>query len=218
MRKYEAVIFDLDGTLLYTLEDLRDAINRTMSRFNFPTFSLEEVRQRVGYGLVRLMEGCVPGGHDAANFDEATASFMDDYTTHCNERTRPYDGIIEMLATLKEAGYALAIVSNKNDAAVGELCVRYFGNYVDLARGVVTGAKPKPAPDSVLSVLGELGIDRSRAIYVGDSDVDMMTAENAGMDYVLCAWGFKGRKFLESCDAAAIIDEPSELIGLIERV
>lgn len=212
MKQYDAVIFDLDGTLLNTLEDLTDAVNYVMRRYGFEEKSIEQVRSFVGNGIRKLMERCMPHGKEQENFEEIFQCFRSYYTDHCQEKTGPYPGIMELLAALSREGYKLAIVSNKNDKAVEALNESFFGAYISVAIGQNDQLRPKPAPDTVDMALKRLACSRERALYVGDSDVDKATADNAGMDCVSVAWGFRDRELLETLHPKAIIDEPEQLL------
>lgn len=217
MKKYDTVIFDLDGTLLNTLEDLADAVNFVMRSNGYEERTLEEVRHFVGNGIRRLMEQAVPESVVGEEFEKVFEEFRSFYTEHCQIKTRAYDGITELLENLKQKGYAMAIVSNKNHAAVCELNRIYFKAYIETAIGQKEGIRKKPAPDTVLQALKELGKDRDTAIYVGDSEVDFMTAQNAGMDCVLVTWGFRTPKELNGFYPKAFIEKPKELVLLLEN-
>ena len=215
MKRYKAVIFDLDGTLLNTLEDLTDAVNHVMRQFNYPEHTIEEIRSFVGNGIKLLIERSLPDGKDNPEFDKVFSEFKLYYTSHCQIKTRPYDGIMELIAALKEQGYKLAIVSNKNQSAVTELNNIYFSDYISTAIGEKEGVRKKPAPDTVIKALSELCISSDDAVYVGDSDVDRETAENSNMDCISVTWGFRDRKLLESLNPYAIIDKPAELLNYV---
>ena len=215
MKRYKAVIFDLDGTLLNTLEDLTDAVNHVMRQFNYPEHTIEEIRSFVGNGIKLLIERSLPYGKDNPEFDKVFSEFKSYYTSHCQIKTRPYDGIMELISSLKEQGYKLAIVSNKNQSAVTELNNIYFSDYISTAIGEKEGVRKKPAPDTVIKALSELGISSDDAVYVGDSDVDRETAKNSDMDCISVTWGFRERKLLESLKPYAIIDKPAELLNYV---
>ena len=182
--KYNTVIFDLDGTLLNTLEDLADATNHALQSYNMPLRTIDEVRRFVGNGVRMLMIRAVPQGEDNHRFEEVFACFKEYYGKHCNDKTRAYDGIMEMLAQLKNRGYAVAIVSNKIDSAVKELQKRYFDELISVAIGEREGVSRKPAPDTVLTALQELGRSVDEAVYVGDSDVDIMILVDSTEDTI----------------------------------
>lgn len=196
MKKYETVIFDLDGTLLNTLEDLSDAVNYALREMGMPERSLEEVRKFVGNGVRRLMELSVPEGFDNPAFEETFAKFKEYYGVHCNDKTRAYDGVLELIRELKNEGYALAIVSNKLDLAVKELSEIYFEGIIKVAIGEKEGVAKKPAPDTVYAALKALDMPAETAVYVGDSEVDVMTAKNSGLPCISVLWGFRDEAFL----------------------
>lgn len=207
------VIFDLDGTLLNTLDDLADSTNFALSKFNYPTRTIEEVRQFVGNGVAKLIERAIPEGKNNSNFEKCLAIFKENYAQNMYNKTAPYNGISDMLANLKSKGLKIAVVSNKFDLAVKELCQKYFNGYIDFAAGEneAAGIKKKPAPDTVLEVLKEFNLKPNEAIYVGDSDVDIMTAKNSDMPCISVTWGFRDEKFLLSYGATILIDSPDEI-------
>ena len=218
MRKYDTVIFDLDGTLLNTLEDLADAVNAVMRAHAYPERTLDEVRRFVGNGIRRLMEQAVPEDVEGDLFEQVFEEFRSYYTEHCQIKTRAYEGVMELLKMLAERDYVMAIVSNKNHAAVCELNEIYFKEFISVAIGQKDGIRKKPAPDTVWQALKELGKESSSAIYVGDSEVDFMTAENSGMDCVLVTWGFRTEEELVDCTPKAWIQSPEELLAVLETV
>ena len=203
----KAVIFDLDGTLLNTLDDLADSTNYALSRFGYPTRTIEEVRQFVGNGVAKLIERAIPKGKNNPNFEKCLAIFKENYAQNMYNKTAPYNGIIEMLSNLKSKGIKIAVVSNKFDLAVKELCKKYFEGFIDFAAGEneAQGIKKKPAPDTVISVLNEFNFAPEDAVYVGDSDVDIMTAKNSKMPCISVTWGFRDEKFLLENGATILI-------------
>ena len=217
MKKYDTVIFDLDGTLLNTLEDLADAVNFVMRKNHYPERTIEEVRCFVGNGIRRLMELAVPENVSEIEFEQVFEEFKSYYTKHCQIKTCAYDGIMPLLKCLYEKGYAMAIVSNKNHAAVCELNDIYFKDYIEVAIGQKDGIRKKPAPDTVVQALKELGKTKERAIYVGDSEVDFATAKNSGMDCVLVTWGFRTLEELKVFSPTAMIDQAEQLLEVLER-
>ncbi len=217
MRKYDTVIFDLDGTLLNTLEDLADAVNFVMKEHQYPERTLEEVRRFVGNGIRRLMELALPENLTDAQFELAFEEFKSYYTEHCQIKTCAYEGIMPLLKNLYEDGYAMAIVSNKNHAAVCELNEIYFKEYIEVAIGQKDGIRKKPAPDTVLQALKELGKEKENTIYVGDSEVDFATAENTGMDCALVTWGFRTVEELSKYEPKIFIDHPEELLNILKE-
>lgn len=214
--KISTVIFDLDGTLLDTLEDLKTAVNYALNFCNMPGRTLGEVRQFVGNGVKNLMIRAVPDGENNPDFEKAFATFKEYYGAHCNDATKAYDGIPELLQALKDGGYTLAIVSNKIDSAVQDLNSRYFPQ-VDAAIGDREGLRRKPEPDSVRLVLKELGKTREEAVYVGDSEVDLATARNAGLPCISVLWGFRDRDFLIGHGAEIFAETPGEIMAVLEE-
>lgn len=209
----KAVIFDLDGTLLNTLDDLADSTNYALSKFGYPTRTIDEVRQFVGNGVAKLIERAIPEGKNNPNFEKCLAIFKENYAQNMYNKTAPYNGIIEMLSNLKSKGIKIAVVSNKFDLAVKELCKKYFEGFIDFAAGEneAQGIKKKPAPDTVISVLNEFNFASEDAVYVGDSDVDIMTAKNSKMSCISVTWGFRDEKFLLENGATILINAPSEI-------
>ena len=219
-RRIKAVIFDLNGTLLDSLTDLHLSVNAAMEAHGFPSHSREEVCSYIGNGVYKLIERAIPEGADNVRFAETLEYFKEHYAEHMYDHTAAYEGIYEALDTLKAEGYRLAVVSNKFDAAVKELCARCFPEHIEVAIGEceAAGIKKKPAPDTVLAALRELGLERCEAVYVGDSDVDVHTAQNSGMECISVLWGFRGRDFLESEGARIFAENARELIGHILKM
>jgi phosphoglycolate phosphatase len=213
--KYTTIIFDLDGTLLNTLDDLVDSVNYVMTYLGFPGKSRREVRNYVGNGMRRLMELSLPQNVDPHQIEQAFSIYRDYYTEHCRVKTKPYGGILELLGTLKKSGYKMAIVSNKNDAAVRALRDIYFSEYIETAIGEKENIRKKPAPDTVLQALKELNSSKGETLYIGDSEVDKQTADNAGMQCVLVSWGFRDKEQLETLMPAGVIDSPLELLDFL---
>lgn len=215
MKAYDTVIFDLDGTLLNTLEDLADSVNYALAQAGMPFRSTEEVRRFVGNGVRRLMELSIPQGENNPRFEEIFSVFREHYFVHCNDKTEPYPHIMEMLEQLKERGYKLAIVSNKYYNAVQELRKLYFADYISVAIGEKEGIRKKPAPDTVQEALHALDSDESSAVYVGDSEVDIATAANAGMDCIAVTWGFRTREEQKRAGGKVFADDPMDILDLL---
>lgn len=217
MKKYDTVIFDLDGTLMDTLEDLANAVNEILRRNGYPVRTIEEVRRIVGNGLRQTLTLCLPQGTKEQVVDELLPDFASYYQEHCQEKTKPYDGIMDVLKTLHERGFKLAIVSNKRDEAVKTLNKECFQEYVKVAIGEneSAGIRKKPAPDTVYQALQELGSKKEQAVYVGDSEVDRATAENAGLPCISVEWGFRDREELEKLKPAWLISRPEELLEIL---
>ncbi|MCM1127376.1 MAG: HAD-IA family hydrolase [Lachnospiraceae bacterium] len=214
-KKYQAVIFDLDGTLLNTLEDLMNSVNYALKSCNMPERSYEEIRHFVGNGIERLLKLSVPGGTDNPQFERAFALFKEHYGKHCNDKTDLYPGIRELLDALRRDGFAMAIVSNKYYEGVQTLKEQYFKDYLDVAIGEREGIRKKPAPDTVLTALKELHVSKENAVYVGDSEVDIETAANVGMDCITVSWGFRTRKEQEEAGAKVFAESPMEVLGVL---
>lgn len=214
---YRAVIFDLDGTLLNTLEDLRDGVNYALGIRGYQERSLAEIRGFVGNGIGKLIERAVPEGTTEEECKKVLVDFRVYYTAHCRVKTRPYEGVMELLAKLKENGILMAIVSNKNDAAVKELAQYYFAEYIDVsvAIGEREGIQKKPAPDSVYEALRILGVEKEETVYVGDSDVDRATAKNAGLDCISVTWGFRDEEMLADLKPEYLVYEPKEIAEIV---
>ena len=211
---YSTYIFDLDGTLLDTLGDLAASVNYALRTYGMPERSLDEVRRFVGNGVRLLMERAVPDGADNPQFDTVFATFRQHYMEHSLDTTRPYEGIPEMLAALKARGCRLAVVSNKMMAATQELIRHFFPDTIEVAIGEheAEGIRKKPAPDTVFAALRQLGVGEEGAVYVGDSDVDIETAHNAGLPCISVLWGFRDREFLLQHGATAFVAAPDGLL------
>lgn len=218
MRKYDTVIFDLDGTLLNTLDDLADSVNCALALYDFPPRTIAEVRNFVGNGVARLMELSIPNGTDNSDYQTCLEEFRRHYAVNIQNKTKAYDGIPELLRELDKEGYKIAVVSNKFDTAVKELCSAFFGRFIKAAVGESAHVLKKPAPDAVFKALLELGSSTARAIYVGDSEVDAETAENAGLLFIGVTWGFRDRVVLEQKGAEHIIDKPCELLQILSDI
>ncbi len=210
----KTVIFDLDGTLLNTLEDLKEATNFALSKYNYPTRTLEEVRCFVGNGVRKLIERAVP--ENCQNVEECLAVFKQNYSEIMYNHTAPYNGILKILSDLKANGIKTGVVSNKFDSAVKELCKKYFADLIDIAIGQADDVPKKPAPDGVFKAMRELGADKSSTVYVGDSDVDVATAKNAKLPCIGVTWGFRDREYLKG--ANIIIDKPNEFIDAVKSL
>ena len=209
------IIFDMDGTVLDTLGDLTTSVNHVLSLFDMPERTIEEYRRFFGNGIRYALQCAVSEGTSEDVIDRMLPIFREYYDEHCLDSTRPYDGIIELMAALKYRGYRMAIVSNKIDSAVKELNDRFFSDYVDAAIGESAGIRRKPAPDTVFSAMEKLGSSMEECIYVGDSEVDHQTAVNAGIPCVSVLWGFRDRDFLEERGAGIFAYTPQELFDII---
>lgn len=211
MHKYKTYIFDLDGTLLSTLADLAASTNYALRTHHMPERSIDEVRRFVGNGVKKLMERAIPDGLKNPLFEETFATFRQHYMQHNLDTTQPYPGIMQLLEQLKAEGKNIAVVSNKFYAATRELCRHFFGDLVPVAIGEREDIRKKPAPDTVIEALRELGVDKEGAVYIGDSDVDIMTAKNSGMPCVSVLWGFRDKEFLLEHGATTLISQPEDM-------
>lgn len=212
---YTTYIFDLDGTLLDTLQDLADSVNYALRRHGMPTHSVDDIRRFVGNGVRRLMERAVPDGAANPQFDAVFATFRQYYMQHSLDTTRPYADIPELIHELKQRGCRLAVVSNKMMAATQELIAHFFPE-IDVAIGEneAAGIRKKPAPDTVLEALRQLTSPTGEVVYIGDSDVDIETAKNSGLPCISVLWGFRDRDFLTAHGATTFVETPLEILTL----
>ncbi len=213
MKDFETYIFDLDGTLLSTLNDLAASTNYALRWAGMPERSVEEIRMFVGNGVKLLMERAIPDGINNPKFEETYAKFREHYMEHNLDTTRPYDGIPELLRELKGRGKKLAIVSNKFYAATQELAKHFFPDTIEIAIGERDNIRKKPAPDTVLEALKQLDASKAGAVYIGDSDVDIMTAKNCELPCISVLWGFRDKEFLIKHGGKIFVDKPSEILS-----
>lgn len=213
--KYKLIIFDLDGTVLDTLDDLMNSVNYALRKNSLPERSREEVRTFVGNGIRLLIERAVPGGTVIGITDKVFADFKEHYAVHSCDNTRPYEGINELLTVLNEKGIKTAVVSNKADFAVQTLSERYFAGLFAVSVGERENIARKPAPDSVNAVIEMLGGDKKSSVYVGDSEVDIETALNAGIPCISVDWGFRSRALLQEKGAVTIVSSADELLHVL---
>lgn len=204
-------VFDMDGTILDTLGDLCDSLNYVLAKQGYPVRTLDEVRSFVGNGIAKLIERAVPCDCTKEQTLRVYEEFIPYYREHCAEKTKPYDGIVKLLSDLKQNGIWLAVVSNKADAAVQDLCKQYFEGLFDIAVGECPGMEKKPAPDAVNLVLDKLHISREEAVYIGDSEVDIATAVNSGLQLCVVDWGFRDVDFLKAHGAKRIFSDTESL-------
>lgn len=216
MKKYDTIIFDLDGTLLNTLDDLADSVNYALKLNNFPCRKIDEVRCFVGNGVGRLMKLSVPDECSNEQYEKCLLDFRTHYSANMQNKTCAYDGIMELLKKLYNKNYKMAIVSNKFDEAVKALNKVYFQEYVKVAIGESENISKKPAPDTVFKALKELGSKAESALYVGDSEVDIMTAKNSSVKCISVTWGFRDMDTLKQYGANLIIHAPNELLSIVE--
>ena len=208
-----AILFDLDGTLLNTLDDLVDAVNATLAHFGCPGRTVDEVRRFVGNGAERLIRLALPGNADDPEVSMALAYFQEYYAAHAQIKTRPYDGILEALAEIQKE-FPVAIASNKPDRAVKILCHQYFGDVY--AIGQSSALPRKPAPDMVRKAMEVIGADR--CVYVGDSEVDVLTAKNASVPCLTVLWGFRDKATLVEAGAVRFCERPADLLKALKEM
>lgn len=213
MKEFDTYIFDLDGTLLSTLNDLGASTNYALRWAGMPERTIEEIRMFVGNGVKLLMERAIPNGINNPKFEETYAKFREHYLEHNLDTTSPYDGIPELLRELKRRGKKLAIVSNKFYAATQDLAKHFFPDTIEVAIGERETIRKKPAPDTVLEALRQLGASKEGAVYIGDSDVDIMTAKNCGLPCISVLWGFRDKDFLIQHGGTIFVNKPSEILG-----
>ena len=210
--RYDAVLLDMDGTVLDTLEDLTDAVNAALRQFGLPEVGADRARASLGHGALWLIGHCVPEGSP----EELTARVLEwyrpYYDAHCRIKTKPYEGVVPLLERLRGAGLRLAVISNKQDGAVKELAAAFFPGLLDCAVGERPGVRRKPAPDSVLRALELLGSSKDEAVYIGDSEVDYATALAAGLPYLIVTWGFRTKEELAATGAQCFIDRPEQIL------
>lgn len=215
--KIDTVIFDLDGTLLNTLDDLHACFNHAIKEFGYPERTKEEIRNFVGNGVQKALERALPENISQSELEKVVDCFKKYYSQNMNTYTKPYDGIEEMLKDLQSKGFKLGIVSNKFDDAVKALSKKYFGSSIAYAVGEGYGIRRKPEADGVNKVLSELKSKKENAIYVGDSEVDIQTAENSNLPCISVLWGFKDKDFLIKNGAKYIAATPKDIISIIEN-
>ena len=215
MNKINTVVFDMDGTVLNTLDDLTVSMNYVLEKFNMQGHTLDEYKAFFGNGIEYAMRKSVPEGTDDETISRMLPVFKEHYDKHCLDKTRPYDGILELMHSLKTKGYKMAIVSNKIDSAVKELQKKFFADLVDVAIGEKPGIKRKPAPDTVNEALRLLNSSPDEAIYIGDSEVDFATAKNSGLPCISVLWGFRDKEYLETIGAGTFAEKPEDILKIL---
>lgn len=213
--KYQTILFDFDGTLLYTVEDLANAVNYAIAKRGYPTHSVPAIQRMVGNGVNKLVARALPQGFDTPDYEAIMDDFRTHYQQHCFDSTRPYDGVLEMLRAFQAQGRKMAIVTNKYQTAAEAMRLRFFSEAVPLIVGDLEGRARKPAPDGCRIALEALGSDGSDAVYVGDTEVDQQTAQNAGLAFAAVSWGYRSRAELEALGIETIAGRPEELLDLI---
>ena len=214
--QYKTILFDLDGTLLYTVRDLADAVNHALEKHGFPTHSQERIGRMVGNGVRTLVARALPLGLDTPGFEEILADFRAYYSAHCEDNTRPYPGVVELLRELKARSCRTAVVTNKYQTAAEDLVCRFFGDSVDVVIGDAPGRRCKPEPDAALAALKALGTEKDGAVYVGDTEVDRQTAENTGVPFICVSWGYRSLEELRAMEMPVIARDTGELLALLQ--
>lgn len=216
--KYKAIIFDLDGTLLDTSEDLTNAVNFVLKKYNMTQRTKSEVTAFTGNGIYELVKKSIGYSIDNNKFDLMMNDFKEYYSLHGTDNTKPYDKIYELLGELNKSGYKLAVVSNKIDSATKTLCNRFFEKYINIAIGDTVGITKKPQTGTLNLALNKLCVTNDECVYIGDSEVDVLTAKNASMKLIAVSWGFRSREILESLNAENIADTPFDIIKILNKI
>lgn len=209
--RWDAVLFDMDGTVSDTLGNITQAVNYVLDRFGMPGHPAEELKPLLGWGARALLSRAVPEGTTQEELDRVVECYLPYYAAHAGEDSPPYEGVIPLLRRLKEQGVLLAIISNKPDTAVQPVVSAHFAGLVDLAVGEKPGIRRKPNPDMLENAARELGVRLDRCVYVGDTEVDIETARNTGIPCIAVTWGFRSRERLVQAGAEVIVDTPWEL-------
>lgn len=215
MNKYDVILFDLDGTLLDTLEDMCDSVNHVMETFGYPAHSIEKVRSFIGNGIRKLIERALPEGTDREICELALAEYRRYYGENCMVKTRPYEGIPELLSALKERGCRIGVVTNKNAEAAEKLCSHYFPETVEVVMGQRDSLPKKPDPAMVRAAMEQMGVSGKKAVYIGDSETDIETAANSQMDCIICLWGFREEEYLLRKGAETTVRQAAEIADLV---
>lgn len=215
MKKYNAVIFDLDGTLMNTLGDLLDATNYMLEKYGYPLVDMEKLRKAVGNGALNQLRCCFPDTVTEEELLSYVEEYKPYYALHCEEKTAPYEGVAALLTELKNRGVPMAIVTNKPDEAAQRLCKRWFGEWIELFIGERPGIPRKPAGDMVHLAIGKLGVKAEDTVYVGDSEVDLATARNSGLDCISCLWGFRDKEMLVELGAENLAEKPADILNWV---
>ncbi len=211
----KTVLFDFDGTLLYTIPDLGDAVNYALEKHGYPTHDYDTIQSFVGNGVRLLVSRALPEGEENADFEAVFADFNAYYDVHCLDKTGPYEGVMELLAALHAQGVKMAIVTNKYQSAAEELRKKFFGEYIPIIEGDVAGRERKPDPAPVRAAMKALGAEGESTVYIGDTEVDMLTAQNSGLDFIAAQWGFRTPEQLRALGIEKIAEKPMDILGMI---
>ena len=213
--KYELIIFDMDGTILNTLDDMKDAVNFALKKNGLPERTLDEIKWFVGQGMQVLIHRAVPDGTSAETETKVREDFLPYYSEHAADKTAPYDGITEAAEQIKSLGYKIVVNSNKPDKEAGILAEQYFPGVFDFVLGARDDLQKKPSPDGVNFLAEKFVVEKSKVVYIGDSDIDFLTAKNAGVTFIGCDWGFRGKEFLVKQGAEHIAMKPADLVAIL---
>ena len=209
--KYKLAIFDMDGTILSTLDDLANGVDYALRENGLPARSKQETRAALGRGVRFLIEQSVPDGLSDAEISKVEEDFLKYYKVHSMDNTRPYDGIVELIKEVRASGIKTAVVSNKIDSAVKELCANFFEGAFDVAYGERPGIPRKPDPKPINAIIDEFRLSKNEVVYIGDSEVDLLTSNNAKIDHIIVTWGFRDRAFLERNGAKTLVESMDQL-------
>ena len=209
--KYKLAIFDMDGTILSTLDDLANGVDYALRENGLPARSKQETRAALGRGVRFLIEQSVPDVLSDVEISKVEEDFLKYYKVHSMDNTRPYDGIVELIKEVRESGIKTAVVSNKIDSAVKELCANFFEGAFDVAYGERPGIPRKPDPKPINAIIDEFRLSKNEVVYIGDSEVDLLTANNAKIDHIIVTWGFRDREFLEQNGAKNLVESMDQL-------
>ena len=218
---YKLAIFDMDGTILNTIDDLADSCNVICEKYGYPLHTVEEIKYMVGNGIPKLMRRALPADISEEQFEKVLAEYIEYYEDHCDIKTRPYEGVVDCIKALRAAGVKIAVNTNKVQAAAEELCAQYFPGVFDVISGSRPGIPPKPDPTGLYEILKEIGLTKEEACqpgvacFIGDSDVDLKTGVDSGIDFIGVDWGFRGRAFLLEHGAGVVVKNTEELEKLI---
>lgn len=215
MKKYELVIFDMDGTILYTLTDIVNGLNYALKKNHYPERTQEQVRKFIGNGIRHEVIHSLPKDVSEDVIDQVFDDFNEYYAVHCGDTTRPYEGVVELIEKLNQNGILTAVVSNKGDYAVQQLMEQYFPKLFKMGVGEKKGVRRKPYPDTVNEVLKALDIKCENAVYIGDCEVDIETAKNASMDGIIVEWGYRDHDFLVEHGAQVLVKDVEELKNIL---
>ena len=213
--KYKLVMFDLDGTVLDTINDLTNSMNYILSLHSMPLHTADEIKQYLGNGIRKLVESSVSKNTNEKEINQIYNEFLSYYKLHSLDETKPFDGIIDLLYNLKRSGCILAMISNKADVVVQQLSQKFFNNLFDYVSGEKTNIKKKPYPDIIFEVMKKFNIDNENSIYIGDTEVDSLTAINANIDSIIVTWGFRKKEFLETLKKTYLVDDVNDIYKII---